>query len=69
MARQRDLVDTRPGLHRTSPLVFTGLGKDLADRGKVEAAIVYYRKALEIDPRFSEAHNNLGLALRPGAES
>ena len=39
------------------------LGLALARRGKVNKAIVHYRKALEIDPDFVAAHNNLGLAL------
>ncbi len=39
------------------------LGLALARRGKVDEAIVHYRKALEIDPDFVAAHNNLGLAL------
>ena len=35
----------------------------LARRGRVDEAIAHYRKALEINPDFAEAHNNLGLAL------
>jgi Flp pilus assembly protein TadD len=35
----------------------------LAGRGRTDEAIVQFRKALEIDPRYAEAHNNLGVAL------
>ena len=39
------------------------LGLTLTGCGKVDEAIVHYRKALEIDPDFTAAHSNLGLAL------
>src|SRR5262249_20202353 len=34
------------------------------DKGQVDAAIACYRKAIEIDPRYAEAHCNLGDALK-----
>ena len=44
------------------------LGLALAGRGQIEEAIAYYRKALEIEPNFIEAHNNLGIALADRGE-
>jgi tetratricopeptide (TPR) repeat protein len=35
----------------------------LYGQGKVDEAIEYYKKAIDIDPRFALAYNNLGLAL------
>ncbi len=35
----------------------------LGQKGQVEEAIARYRKALEIDPDYADAHNNLGSAL------
>jgi len=32
-------------------------------KGKVDEAIVQYKKALEINPAFAEVHNNLGAAF------
>ncbi|HTN93549.1 MAG TPA: tetratricopeptide repeat protein, partial [Gallionella sp.] len=39
-------------------------GNLLADNGETELAAEHYRKALEINPNFAEAHCNLGLALK-----
>jgi protein O-mannosyl-transferase len=39
------------------------LGLALADDERLEEAIAQYRKALEIDPDYAEAHTNLGMAL------
>ena len=36
---------------------------ELAERGQVDAAIAHYEKALALEPRFAEAHYNLGNAL------
>ena len=38
-------------------------GMVLAASGDMDGAIVEYRKALRINPDFTDAHNNLGLAL------
>ena len=35
----------------------------MAGRGQVDEAIAHYRKALEINPDYVEAHYNLGNAL------
>jgi len=39
------------------------LGSALFQKGRVDEAITYYQKALQINPDCSEAHNNLGEAL------
>ena len=39
------------------------LGLALAERGRIDEAIEHYRKALDIEPDYAEAHNNLGIAL------
>ena len=39
------------------------LGVALAGRGQLDAAMVHYRTALELDPDCAEAHNNLGIIL------
>lgn len=40
-----------------------GMGHFLFKAGKVDEAILYYRKALSINPRDSQANSNLGVAL------
>jgi hypothetical protein len=39
------------------------VASDLAAQGKIDEAIVEWRKVLEMDPRNASAHNNLGAAL------
>ena len=39
------------------------IGQALADQGKTAEAIAYYRRALQLDPRFIEALNNLSWIL------
>ncbi len=46
-----------------SSLAHSGLGVALFKEGKVDEAIIQYKKALEIQPTYPEAHNNLGAAL------
>lgn len=38
-------------------------GAALADRGKFDEAIAYYRKSLSLSPDYAYAHNNLGIAF------
>jgi tetratricopeptide (TPR) repeat protein len=40
------------------------LGRSFFQIGRVEEAIVHYRKAIELQPRFVQAYNNLGNAFR-----
>jgi len=42
-------------------LAYCNLGIDLADRGRLDDAIDYYRKSLDIKPAYDLAHNNLGI--------
>lgn len=42
---------------------FTNLGDRLAKEGKLDEAIRYYERALQIDPEFAVAHNNMASAL------
>ncbi len=44
-------------------LAHNNLGNALVKMGKVDEAIVHYRKALQIRPDYAEAHINLGAAL------
>jgi tetratricopeptide (TPR) repeat protein len=44
-------------------LAYNNLGYYLAGRGKVEEALVNYRKAIEINPACEDALNNIGYAL------
>jgi tetratricopeptide (TPR) repeat protein len=39
------------------------IGRILASKGKLEGAIPFFQKAIEIDPDFAEAHQFLGAAL------
>jgi predicted O-linked N-acetylglucosamine transferase (SPINDLY family) len=43
--------------------VLVDLGNVLQKLGRTDAAIALFRRAVEIEPRFSLAHNNLGTAL------
>ena len=40
-----------------------GLGNERSREGRLDEAITYYRRALELRPRYNEAENNLGSAL------
>jgi protein O-mannosyl-transferase len=44
-------------------LAHNNLGFALAGRGRIDEAIIHYRKALEIDPNLALTHKNLGDAL------
>jgi len=46
-----------------SPLGYANLGNVLERAGQLEASEKYCRKALEMDPNYALAHNNLGVAL------
>ena len=59
MVAGREEVRLKPG----SALAHANLGIALKDKGQVDEAIACYRKAIELDPKFARAHNNLGNAL------
>src|SRR5256714_5921748 len=44
-------------------LAENNLGNDLLHRGRLDEAVVHFRKALELSPHYPEANNNLGYAL------
>lgn len=59
-------------VHRKNPRSsesWYNLGRLLAEKGKQQEAILYYRKALELRPAYSEAHNNLACDLANLADS
>lgn len=44
-------------------MAHSNLGTELLRLGRVDEAIVHYKKALEIDPNYAAGHNNLGNAF------
>jgi tetratricopeptide (TPR) repeat protein len=54
-----DVVSKSP--NKARPLIDLGLA--LADRDRLDEAIQYLLKSLQIDPNHAEAHNNLGYAF------
>ncbi|XP_072884906.1 protein O-mannosyl-transferase TMTC4 isoform X2 [Hemitrygon akajei] len=48
--------------------VHYNVGKNLADRGKEESAILYYREAVRLHPTYVHAMNNLGNILKERKE-
>ncbi|MGN6085443.1 tetratricopeptide repeat protein [Trinickia sp.] len=47
-----------------SPIYYNNLGNALRDAGKLGDAVAAYRRAVELEPDYAQAHNNLGNALR-----
>lgn len=43
---------------------YYNFGSDLSDDGKYEEAITAYKEAIKIEPKFSQAYYNLGVALQ-----
>jgi tetratricopeptide (TPR) repeat protein len=43
--------------------MYYNIGNVLSKEGKLDEAIRYYRRALELDPDFAKAHYNLGNVL------
>jgi tetratricopeptide (TPR) repeat protein len=60
-AKSRNESQTGQASHPSSLLI---VANALCARGQPALAIVYYRKALAIDPGNAQAHNNIGLALQ-----
>lgn len=46
-------------------MIQSNLGNLFAERGFIDEAIASHRRALDADPRFATARNNIGSALRP----
>jgi len=44
-------------------IIYNNTANELAEQGEHENAIVYYRRALELEPGYEMAHNNLGNVL------
>ena len=44
-------------------ITYNNTGNELSASGKLEDAIVYYRRALTVDPGYEKAHNNLANVL------
>ena len=55
-------MDSRARLHVGQRAAQHNLASS-AQKGTVEDAIVHYKQALQINPDYAEAHNNLGVAL------
>ncbi len=47
-----------------SPIYYNNLGNALRDARKLDDAVAAYRRAVELEPAYADAHNNLGNALR-----
>ena len=58
-----DLIGRAIGIDATVALYHTNLGNALRALGRLEPAITCYRRAIVLRPRYSEACNNLGVAL------
>jgi tetratricopeptide (TPR) repeat protein/serine/threonine protein kinase len=43
---------------------YEGLGEALFQKGQLDEAVVHYKKAIELDPKYVVAHHNLGFALK-----
>ena len=56
---ERALAVTAP-----TPIMLSNLGVVLAEAGRLDEAIAYQRRALEIKPDYARAHNNLGIAYQ-----
>ena len=50
-------------LDPTNPVLFFNLGVVNANEDKIEAAIKFYKKAIELDPAYGDAYLNLGSYL------
>jgi tetratricopeptide (TPR) repeat protein len=50
-------------LDPTNPILFFNLGVVNANEKKTEDAIGYYKKSIELDPDYGDAHMNLAVAI------
>lgn len=63
----RRLLGLDPALPATAQECFVA-GSELAQRGRLERAIVLLRRAVELDPRHAAAYHNLASALRDSGD-
>ena len=67
LERQRGALDRRLGANPNIALAENNLGYIFERKGQLEEAFRHYQHALEIRPRYVEAHINLGnVYLRKG---
>ena len=64
IALMRESIGAHP-----SPVYYNNLGNALRDAHKLDDAVVAYRRAVEIEPGYADAHNNLGNALREAGDA
>ena len=57
----RNIARRCPG--RPTAETHNGLGYVLARQGRTDEAVAEYRQAIDIDPKFTPAYNNLAAAL------
>ncbi|WP_438989787.1 tetratricopeptide repeat protein [Polaribacter sp.] len=57
------LMEEAVKLDPTNPVLFFNLGVVNANEGKTEAAINYYKKAIELKPDYGDAYMNLAVAM------
>jgi tetratricopeptide (TPR) repeat protein len=50
-------------LDPTNPTLFFNLGVVNAGEGKIDAAVKYYKKAIELNPDYGDAYMNLAVAM------
>lgn len=63
IAKALSILHHRPG-HTIKPMyarVYFDMGVGLTERGQTEAAILFFKKAIEINPDYQDARNNLRL--------
>ena len=58
-----ELMIEAVALDPTNPVLFYNLGVVNANENKTEAAIGFYKKAIELDPAYGDAYLNLGIAM------
>jgi predicted O-linked N-acetylglucosamine transferase (SPINDLY family) len=64
IALMRESIGVRP-----SPIYYNNLANALRTADRLGDAIDAYRRAVELEPNYAEAHNNLGNALRESGDA
>ena len=57
------LMEEAVKLDPTNPTLFFNLGVVNANEGKIEEAVAYYKKAIELKPDYGDAYMNLAVAM------